>query len=460
MSEASQYLPSSIDSERLSANARKSSHASNAALTAVANVLLAAMGMISGILAARLLGPTGRGELSAIQTWPLFLATIAAFGMPEAIVFYSAQDEGSAGSNLMSSIACALALSVPLIAVGYLLMPFLLRVQSPNVIAAGRWYLLILPVLSTEGMLPHALRGVSDFRAWNLMRLMPLPVGIIVLLTAWGSARDTAIFVAQGFLVGQALLTIPFAALVGRRVPGPFTPDPQRLTPMLRYGLPCMMTGVPQILNLRMDQMLMAAVLPPRDLGLYVIAVAWSGAVSPIVNAAGAVTMPAIASLSDRQFAAQRLCRAVRMTTSLAALLSLVMAAAAPIAIVFLFGSAFRESIPSALVLVPAMGVLGINYALQEGIRGLGYPYEVLRAELIGLASTAIGLAAMLSTLGIFGAALASLLGYSTVTASLIASACNTTGVSTTDLLVPRIGEIRAGVIRVAALARSSIAPA
>lgn len=63
--------------------------ATNMALTVAANVTLAALGMVSGILAARLLGPHGRGQLAAIQTWPSSIATLAMLGMPEAVVYYS-----------------------------------------------------------------------------------------------------------------------------------------------------------------------------------------------------------------------------------------------------------------------------------------------------------------------------------------------------------------------------------
>jgi O-antigen/teichoic acid export membrane protein len=309
-------------------------------------------------------------------------------------------------------------------------------------------------------MLLHPVRGRSDFAPWNMMRLMPNTLWIGVLLLAWLVSRTTPTYIAAANLVALGSLIIPFGALVVRRVPGPFTPDREKLPEMLRYGLPCMVTSVPQMLNLRLDQLVMVAVIPPRDLGLYVVAVAWSSAVSPILNSVGAVAMPAVASSADHRFAAQRLCRAVRMATALAALMSLVVTAAAPVAIELFFGAAFRGSLSSALVLIPAAGVLGINYTLQEGIRGLGFPYEVLRAELIGLAMTGIGLAVMLPTFGILGAAIASLVGYSSVGASLAATACRRTGAGPTELLVPKLAEIRDAIAHVGALARSALAPA
>ena len=78
----------------------------------------------------------------------------------------------------------------------------------------------------------------------------------------------------------------------------------------------------------------------------------------------------------------------------------------------------------------------------------------MLRAELLGLAVTAMSLALLLRPLGIIGAAIASLLGYSTVTVALLASARQITGISIASLLLPRPAEMKRSMIRLVAAAR------
>jgi O-antigen/teichoic acid export membrane protein len=381
-------------------------------------------------------------------------------GMPEAVVYYSARDQSAAGRYLGSAVFVALISSVPFMLTAYLLTPLMLRAEAPAIISAGRWYLLFVPISALVGMPTHPLRGRSDFAPWNLMRLMPNTLWIVVLMLAWACSRTVPTFVAAGNLIALSLLAMPFAALVARRVPGPFTPDLQKLPSMLEYGLPCMMTGMPQMLNLRLDQMLMAALLSPRDLGLYVVAVAWSSAAAPLLNAVGAVMTPAVASATDAAHGARRLAAGARITAALAIMLCLILGAMTPVAIVLLFGEHFRASIPAALILVPAAGILGLNLVLQEGLRGMGRPYAVLRAELAGLAVTAVALIALLRPMGIMGAAIASLLGYSTVSAVLLINARRYAGTSPRELLLPRPGELRLTLVRLAALVRPSEVPA
>jgi O-antigen/teichoic acid export membrane protein len=163
---------------------------------------------------------------------------------------------------------------------------------------------------------------------------------------------------------------------------------------------------------------------------------------------------PAVASATDAAHGARRLAAGARITAALAIMLCLILAVVTPVAIVLLFGERFRASIPAALVLVPAAGILGLNLVLQEGLRGMGRPYAVLRAELSGLAVTAVALIAMLRPMGIIGAAIASLLGYSTVSAVLLINARRYAGTSLRDLLLPRPGELKLTLGRLAAIVR------
>lgn len=432
------------------------SFGANTIFTVAANLTIAALGMGTGIIAARLLGAQGRGELAAIQTWPSFIGALAMMGMPEAIIYHSARDSDAAGEYLGSGILLAMIASLPFIPVAYFMMPVLLHAQSSTIIRGANWYLFIVPIYATVGMLYNPLRGCNDFVPWNILRICPLVTWIVVLALAWIFGHATPTFLAGANLVGQAALLVPSVLIVRRRIPGPFLPDYRKLGTMLRYGMPCVTTKVPQVLNLRLDQMLMAALLPPHQLGLYVVAVAWSSASEPLINGVGAAILPSVASADKPQDAARRFGEGARIASLLAFATSAGLAIATPLGIAILFGAQYRGSIPAALILVPAGAVLGLNYVLQEGLRGLGQPYAVLQAEFMGLAVTALALVLMLRPLGITGAALSSLLGYSTVTAGLLANAKRFTGSSPAALLCPRVDEIRLGLRRLGILARAS----
>jgi O-antigen/teichoic acid export membrane protein len=421
-------------------------------LTVGANALLGIEGAVSGIMAARLLGPQGRGELAAIQTFSGFVATIAMLGMIEAVVYYCARNPQKAGRYIGSATTIAMVASVPALIGAYFLMPVVLGAQSRSVIKAARFYLLMAPVYALVAVPAHSLRGRGDFVAWNAIRLIPNLIWIFVLATAWCVALRNARLLSVAYVAAQAVVFLPVSYVVLNRVEGPFRPVGEDWKGMIRYGLPCTLINLPQVLNLRLDQIAMSMMLPARELGTYAVAVAWSGMTAPVLNALGATLLPSIASQPDRAASTDWFSKGMRLASLSAAATCLSLTMLTPIGVTTLFGESYRASVPAALVLVPAGSILALNSVLEQGLLGLGHPYSVLCGELAGLIATALTLALTLRPLHIMSGALSSLAGYSTACVVLVLGACRLTGTSLDVLLWPRIEELRFGLARVKSL--------
>lgn len=380
-----------------------------------ANVALAVLAAGTGVIAARLLGPSGRGELAAIQTWPTFLATLTMLGLPDALVYFIARGEVPAGRYVATATSAALVSAISIFGVGWLLMPVVLAAQDAAVVAAARWYLLIVPIFALAGMPFHAFRGQANFFSWNLFRLLP-PLGwLLVLGLGVFMKGPSAESLALGYLVVLALLVIPTLAVAARRIQGPFWPLRSAFGPLLRYGLPNAASGVPQVLNLRLDQMLMAGLLAREQLGLYVAAVAWSSAVAPLPAAMGSIVSPRIAAQATSEEQRATAGSYLRRAVVLSGLLSLLTALASPLGVRMFFGADFAPAVPAAVVLAVAAGFLGVNFVVEEVLRGLAVPGTILRGEMVGVAVTVISLLIFLPSLGIVGAGLASLFGYAAI---------------------------------------------
>jgi antigen flippase len=426
-------------------------------LTLGANGLISVQGAISGVVIARLLGPQRRGEFAAIQTFSGFVATIAMLGMIEAVIYYCARCPQRAGRYIASAVTIALFASIPFLLGAYFVMPVALAAQSSAVIRSARWYLLMAPVYALVAIPAHAMRGRGDFVAWNGIRLLPNFIWIVVLIAiALTGSRSSSVFVAA-YVAAQAAVFFPVAYIVRRRVAGPYLPSLADWRGMIQYGLPCILTNLPQTLNLRLDQIAMAAILPPRELGNYAVAVAWGGMGAPLLSAMGATLLPSIASQVEPRAGAERFCQGVRLASLLAGATCMVLAMLTPVGMVLFFGESYRAAVPAALVLVPAGSFLALNSVIQDGLRGLGYPYPVLMAELAGVVATAVGLVLTLQPLGIVGGALSSLAGYSTVYIVLLVSGRRIVGISSRSLICPRATELQVGLTRAKSLVRALV---
>ena len=158
--------------------------------TAASDAALSFLGLATGVFAARLLGPVGRGELAAIQTWPTFIATLSTLGLGEAIVYYAAQEPEQGGRFIGSALVLALVAAPPFMAVSYFLMPYLLAAQSPGVVFASRCYLLLIPVYVALSMPVQGIRAKKKFGIWNVLRALSPLCWLLVLGIAWALGQS------------------------------------------------------------------------------------------------------------------------------------------------------------------------------------------------------------------------------------------------------------------------------
>ncbi len=407
-------------------------------LTLLTNMILAVMALVSGLIAARLLGPTGRGELAAIETWPTFLAVVGSLGISEALVYYSARIPNQAGKWLSTSILSALVTSIPFVIIGYLFMPSLLASQSSEIINASRQYLWLLPIMAVLGMLPHPLRGRDDLFAWNFVRILPSIVWVLILIYCSIQQIDNPKYIAYFYLIGLVLLILPTVWIVLRRIPAPYSPSIDYLKPMLKYGLPSMLSSLPYNLNLKLDKMIMAGFLGPKSLGLYVVAVAWSGAIIPLITAMPSVMLPRVAGESEKSRQNSMLAQSTRLGFFLSIVFATLLAAVTRIFFPIIFGQQYTPAVPSAIILSFASGILGVNLLLETGLMSLGKPKYVMLAELVGLLVTVILLSLLLKPYQILGAAIASFVSYSILSVILVLLVSRETKISWNNLLILR----------------------
>ncbi|MBI4454607.1 MAG: oligosaccharide flippase family protein [Acidobacteria bacterium] len=421
---------------------RASSFRSHVALTMATNITLLAISVVTGSLAARLLGPHGRGELAAIQNWPGVLATLGSVGLPQAVIYYTGRQPELSGRILVTATTVLLALSLPMVSIGYLIMPSLLQAQSWNIIQEARLYLLLVPILFL-GLSFYTLQGRSDFVAWNPLRLAAPLLWLGILVLSLVTQHRTPGFLARSYLLTLALL-IPAIGywVITSRVSGPYVPDLRLVGPMLRFGIPATLTVAPQLLSVRLDQLMMAALLPAEALGLYAVAATWGGSFVQLLSAVASVIFPRVASSSDSDRARATFARTVRLSVVLALPIGVLLACGAPLGIPLLFGTGFLPAVLPAVILVASGVVHGLNQIIEGGLQGLGLPRTAAVAETTGLGVSAASLIVLLPRYRLTGAAAASLVSSLATLLLLLWSAQHEARCSARTLLCVRRGEL------------------
>jgi O-antigen/teichoic acid export membrane protein len=383
--------------------------------TFATNIALAGLAAVTGVLCARLLHPAGEGELAAIQTWPLLLGTVAMLGLDSALVYFISRQPERGRQLTSTAVFVGLLSSLAIGGIAWFVLPFVLRAQPPQVVSAARVFLLIGGIYAVVGIPHGSLRGAQSFTAWNLFRIAPGLAWLCILLISWLLGEANAIPLSRWYLLGILVCGLPFLFVVNKKLQGPLRPDVRLVPEMLRFGLPSAVSSIPLNINLQFDQILIIAFLPGRSLGLYVVAVSWSGGVAPLLGAMSTILFPHVSAEREADRQGHLLTTALQRGALVAVAMSIPFMLLAPFGLPLVFGSGFAPSIPSALVLVPAGAILSWARIAEAGLQGLGHPTIVMIAETVAAAVTLATLPVLLHTNGIFGAALASLIGYSTI---------------------------------------------
>ena len=373
----------------------------------------------------------------------MLISSLALLGLPEALVYFTARTPDKAGSILTTSIITGFFISIPVVVLAYIFLPFLLKAQSIATIMYARIFLLFIPINALIGFFSLTLRGKNDLGYWNLSRMIPPLIWFVLLLiNLVFSEGSSAGQLSTQYLLWLVISGLFVMVLVVRRVAGSFRPDFRELIPMLRYGIPALFGSIPSLLNLRLDQMVMVGNIIPEKLGLYVTAVGYSGITISITGALASMIVPDIAGIKDEAEKKRKMVRSVKLGSLISVGMVIFLAISSYWVIPFIYGEEFASVIPVAVILCVASGIAGMNAILENGALGLGYPGYVFIAEICGFIVTGVVLLLLLKPWQLYGAAVASVTSYFVVLIVLITLISKKTRIPVKVLMIPTINEI------------------
>jgi O-antigen/teichoic acid export membrane protein len=382
--------------------------------TFVFNSNIVLLGLGASILLSRWLGPEGRGEVAAAMLWPTLLVYFSSIGLISSTLYFAALPDAKTEKVFANAMLIAGLQSLIVLLLGYIALPRLLSSQTAVVVNLSRLYLLVIPLsLATQYGL-SILQGRMHISSFNRLRAV-IPLGYLLGLLAFKAAGVLSLkaIILLHLVFNAVGLMLTFFTLLRMKIRLSLRPDIDLARQMIRYGLKVYLGDVSQGMNLRLDQMMMAAWLPPVQLGLYVVAVSSASLPQQILSGAvRTVISPAITQNRSDEKRAVMLQELFRKYLLASFLITIVSGACLPLLIPLVYGRDFIGATWPAEVLVGGALLIGAKEVLSAGAQAFGNPWLSSRAEILSSAVTVLLLLVLLPRWGIFGAAVASLLAY------------------------------------------------
>jgi O-antigen/teichoic acid export membrane protein len=369
-----------------------------------------AFGMATGILTARTLHPQGRGELTAMILWPLFLANATALGTPSSLIFHLRKHPERRGELITTALTLVLTLGMLAALVGVFVLPHWLSHYPPQVIDFARLFLITAPLWAVQITGQSALEAMDLFSWSNLVQIMIPMITLSGLLTVWATHRMQPIAAAACYAIAIVPTSFTILGMLWSRrsprhaAPLRFHPAAARL--LLGYGVRSAPLDLLGTLNVYIDQVLVIGLLNASAMGAYAVVLSLSRALLVFQSAVVMVLFPRAAGRSLEEILPM-VGKAVRVSLLVTGAASVSAALLGPVLVRLLYGHAYLIAVPALYLLLTEVVLQGAVVIVSQAFMAAGRPGVVSILQGTGLALAVPLMFLFIPRLGVQGAALA-----------------------------------------------------
>jgi O-antigen/teichoic acid export membrane protein len=395
-----------------------------------------AVGFATSIVLARWLGAADRGLLGIMVTAAGVALALAGLGLPMSVMYFASRKDSDGPALLANSTLHAAVLALFLIPGAWAL-----RGPLASAFAGGHggrvWILaaVLVPVTLLDWTTHNQLLGELRFGLYNSLVILSKVATLVLVVTLIG---------VWHLGVGAALLATMAASVV--MIAGSLPTILAHGSPRLRlslyrrlvsYGVRVQAGSVLQILNYRLDILVLGLFVPLRQVGYYFVAEFLAELVVTIANAFQSSVLPLVARQESRGEQDSTTIAAIRHHTILALAATAANAVFAPIVILFALTSGYRPAIVPFFILLPSMVFLGLGTVVQSDLRGRGRPGLSSAYAGVAVAVTVLFDFALIPPFGVVGAAIASVCAYVAYGVASLRGLSRVTGIPVRTLAVP-----------------------
>ena len=368
--------------------------------------------MISSLVGARALGPAGRGDLLVVVLWPPVIAMLAGLGLPTAYRYWMAKEPERASRLFSNAVIYTIIVGLVAVTIADIAVPHLVGNRSDQVMTLLRIYQINIPAALFLNLMRGLLEGTRRFGWAGLARLLSFIVQGPGFLLLWMLGDLTVATATYVQIIGQTASMLLGLFAVWRELRPRWQPDWNEFKTSMHYGLRDYPGGVADFTTLRLDQLMLGAMASNVAIGLYVVAVRLSEITTLAADAIADALLPEVAS-SETNRAELLTARSLRIAIYMHLVVLGPLWIGAPVFLRVLFGESFVPATGAFRWLLVAAGVWSCGSIVISGLRGFGYPGMSTIARFSAAVVTGFALVILLPRMGITGAAIASLIGYS-----------------------------------------------
>lgn len=369
-------------------------------------LIIQATNIATGMITARTLGTDGRGELASIILWPNLLGSVFALGLGPALLFNLKKDPESESELYSAALVMGSVFGVLAAALGFFLMPMLLKNYSPQTIAIARLFVLTAPINLFTLLVLNAYKARNLFRVVNQTNYVA-PVMTLGLLSGLVISQILNPLTAGLARRGPVMLVFVWKFIDLWKYYRPsFKNLKRRIQQLISYSWRSAPINILSQFADKIDQVLVVGYLSPADMGLYIVALSISRLLNIIQNSILSVLFPRVAN-KPKVEVAQMAGRAARISITLSLSTALCLIAFGTPVITLYAGDKFLSAVPIFQLLSLEIVIKGATLVLAQTFMAVGRPGVVSLLQGLGLGLSFPLMSILIPKYQLFGAGLA-----------------------------------------------------
>lgn len=381
----------------------------------LANFFSLLSGVVTSLLTAWSLGPEGRGDLAIVTMYPNVVALAIGLGLPQAHRYFLAREPEEVSPMFSNALIFTVVAGALSYFAAEFFVPLLIGERSEAVMWLVRIYLLNIPLSLLYDLMAGMLEGSRQFKWAAIARVMFFGVQSAVYFVLWMTGNLTVYTAALTMIAAQIANALTATFSVSRVLRPRWQPSWTSWVKFIKYGLKYHVGVVTSFTTLRLDQLMLGGMATSIEIGLYVVAVRLSEITTVLSSSIADVLMPEVAAAKHSKNSTQLLTKSLRQMFYMYLLMIVPLMIVSPFVLEYAFGADFAAATNTLRLLLAASMMWSLGAIINSGLNGFGYPGLSTISKLASAAVTVFALLYWLPIYGINGAALASLLGYSTM---------------------------------------------
>lgn len=384
----------------------------NTLITLSSSLGMTILGLLTSVLLARTLGPSGRGLMVTVLLWPQILVWAGGLSLGYSNIYYAAAEPQARRGLFGNSVWAALVLGSVTGIMALLLLPHFVPLTRQQYILL-EISLITLPIGIGTDYAISLLQGTSQFGRLSFVRIVSPLITAACLLLCWMTHTLTFTSAIVAAWIGTWISSSLVLRMLIKEGYFSLRLDKALLRRSFSFSSRIHIGSLAGLANGRLDQLMMTALVAPRALGLYAIAVTFSEMLRQFAIAVTTVLYPKVAGEATPEIRRETAVRTTRWMLLITCAGAAFIFFLAPVLVPVLWGPRFSDSIRTLQVLLPGTVALSVGVTMAASLHGAGRPGVSTVAEVASLVVMVPLLYFLLPRMGIFGAGLASTCGYS-----------------------------------------------